>query len=379
MGIKRKLFPGNTADIPALESWLEDLAQEGLFPLSFNGYYAKFREGKPQKMAYRIEVPKYYQAEPPKAMRETYEEFGWQFVCSMWQYYLFASAEECPIEPHTDPLVQAELLEDAHRDSKQAFLAGCGVFFVFLILCALMTWAQLDAFLRGFSLLHCLLVMFTFSFGIGWDASRMRTQSRLRRRLAAGVPMEHRKDYRRALRVQPMLVLLILLMCFTPLLSATASILNRPREYVSSELPSPLPCLPLAEVEGTEGETPASVTFGKSLFAPVQYTIRESGKDSYLQTTYLEVRPEPLAAQAMKTLADNGRYFMNSALKRREIEVEPGLFDGIEYYHSDGRTIFAARKGNAIIKVEYRGSADISAHLPAYAALLEERYPAPAR
>ncbi len=45
MKTKRKFFPANTADIPALESWLEDMALEGLFPLSFNGYYAKFRQG----------------------------------------------------------------------------------------------------------------------------------------------------------------------------------------------------------------------------------------------------------------------------------------------------------------------------------------------
>ena len=117
MKTKRKFFPANTADIPALESWLEDMALEGLFPLSFNGYYAKFRQGEPQKMTYRIEVPKYVQAEPPKTMRETYEDFGWQFVCHMWQkYYLFSSAEECPIEPHTDPLVQSRQLEEAHQE-----------------------------------------------------------------------------------------------------------------------------------------------------------------------------------------------------------------------------------------------------------------------
>lgn len=98
MKTKRKFFPANTADIPALESWLEDMALEGLFPLSFNGYYAKFRQGEPQKMTYRIEVPKYVQAEPPKTMRETYEDFGWQFVCHMWQkYYLFPVQRNAPL------------------------------------------------------------------------------------------------------------------------------------------------------------------------------------------------------------------------------------------------------------------------------------------
>lgn len=379
MKTKRKLFPGNTADIPALESWLEDLAQEGLFPLSFNGYYAKFREDVPQKMTYRIEVPKYYQAEPPKAMLETYEEFGWQFVCPMWKYYLFASAEECPIEPHTDPFVQSELFEEAYRDYRRELLSCLGVILVFILLFALTTWSQFAFFISSFSIAKCLITILVFSLGIGWSVWEMYTHSRLRRSLAAGVPLTHRKSYRKALWIRPFLVLLMLLVGFSPTLSVLFDSVNKPQEFTSNEIASPLPYLSLAEIEGMEGSGTADITYRRAVFAPVQYYIRENGEHSFLDVTYMEVRPKLFAKKAMVTLADNGLDFWHNVLERQEIEMEPGLFDGIEYYHTGTKTIFAAYRGDAVLRVEYHGSADISAHLPAFAALLEESYPAPAQ
>ncbi len=378
MNTKRKFFPANTADIPALESWLEDMALEGLFPLSFNGYYAKSRQEKPQKTTYRIEIPKYFEATPPKAMRETYEDFGWQFVCHMWQkYYLFSSAEECPIEPHTDPLVQAELLEEAHQDSKQAFFAGFGVIILFLLLFSFMTWSQLSGFVRTFSPPDVCILLFVLLFAAGWTLWEVRTHSRLRHRLASGVPMGHKKSYRKAVFIQPLLILLIVLISFMPSLSIFFDSIKKPLEFVSDETTFPLPCLPLTELEGTEGNGRANVKFETSLLAPVQYTIQEYGENSCIETIYLEVRPELFAKQTMVSLADNGQYFGQDCLKRQEINVEPDLFDGLEYYRTGDKAIFAAYRENAVLQVKYRGKADLSEHLPAFAALLEKRYTAP--
>lgn len=67
---KRKLIPTNPMNIPAFESWLEDMAQEGLFLVSLNGYGGKFRQGEPKKMTYRLEIPKYFDTKPPKKMEE---------------------------------------------------------------------------------------------------------------------------------------------------------------------------------------------------------------------------------------------------------------------------------------------------------------------
>lgn len=70
MRYKRKSIPVALYDFAAFESWLEDMAQEGLFLVSLNGYGGKFRQGEPKKMTYRLEIPKYFDTKPPKKMEE---------------------------------------------------------------------------------------------------------------------------------------------------------------------------------------------------------------------------------------------------------------------------------------------------------------------
>ncbi len=42
MHYKRRLIPVNLLDIPAVETWLADLAEKGLFLVSSGNYFAKF-------------------------------------------------------------------------------------------------------------------------------------------------------------------------------------------------------------------------------------------------------------------------------------------------------------------------------------------------
>lgn len=169
----------------------------------------------------------------------------------------------------------------------------------------------------------------------------------------------------------------MVLISFMPSLSIFFVSIKKPLEFAASVTTVPLPCLPLAELEGTEGKGQANVKFETSLLSPVQYTIQEYEENSYIETTYLEVRPKLFAEQTMVSLADNGCDFFGTFLKRQEIDIEPDLFYGLEYYHTGDNTILAAYRGNAVLRVEYRGKGDLSEHLPAFAALLEENYTAP--
>ena len=45
MKYKRKLIPVNLMNIPAMESWLSDMAAEGFYLHSLGPYVAKFTEG----------------------------------------------------------------------------------------------------------------------------------------------------------------------------------------------------------------------------------------------------------------------------------------------------------------------------------------------
>lgn len=56
MHYKRRLIPVNLLDIPAVETWLADLAEKGLFLVSSGNYFAKFETAEPTKVTYRLEV-----------------------------------------------------------------------------------------------------------------------------------------------------------------------------------------------------------------------------------------------------------------------------------------------------------------------------------
>ena len=44
----RKLIPFESCDIPAIQSWLEDMAKQGLFYRSCGFIFARFAKGSPK-------------------------------------------------------------------------------------------------------------------------------------------------------------------------------------------------------------------------------------------------------------------------------------------------------------------------------------------
>ena len=68
MHYKRRLIPVNLLDIPAVETWLADHAEKGLFLVSSGNYFAKFETAEPAKVTYRLEVTAdpFLRADPDK-------------------------------------------------------------------------------------------------------------------------------------------------------------------------------------------------------------------------------------------------------------------------------------------------------------------------
>ena len=49
----KKLIPFESCDIPAIQSWLEDMAAQGLFYVDCGFFCARFEKGEPKKRRYR--------------------------------------------------------------------------------------------------------------------------------------------------------------------------------------------------------------------------------------------------------------------------------------------------------------------------------------
>ena len=119
-------------DMEGIESWLEDLITDGLW-LDHDGYVfgmMQFRPGTPRKLKYRLEpIEKQTflylgQPDPPSEKALTlYEEFGWEYLGTFYDFYIYRSLEENAVELNTDPTLQAQALRHVRRRS--GILLGC--------------------------------------------------------------------------------------------------------------------------------------------------------------------------------------------------------------------------------------------------------------
>lgn len=107
----RKLVPVSLCDIPGMEQWLEDMANEGLFPVTI-GSRAVFREGGKPGTRFRLDAFGAKGTAPEPERLALYEEMGWEYVLSIGEaFHLFCSTDPSAPELHTDRMTQGQSLD----------------------------------------------------------------------------------------------------------------------------------------------------------------------------------------------------------------------------------------------------------------------------
>ena len=76
----RRIVPFCSGDFPAIQSWLEDMAEKGLFFKENGLLFAKFEKGEPKKMRYRLDFCDVVGCDIPDEKKELYEQSGWQVI-----------------------------------------------------------------------------------------------------------------------------------------------------------------------------------------------------------------------------------------------------------------------------------------------------------
>ena len=125
----RRLVPCPPYDVEACESWLGDMAEQGLMPERWGGFEARFRRETPRPVRYRLTAARlkgnvlFIPPGTPDAGEEAlYEEAGWHFVCRQNEFYIYACDDPAAPELHTDPAVQALSLKMACRSAVFSFV-----------------------------------------------------------------------------------------------------------------------------------------------------------------------------------------------------------------------------------------------------------------
>lgn len=76
----KKLIPFESCDIPAIQSWLEDMAAQGLFYVDCGFFCARFERGEPKKQRYRLDFCDVSLGKIPEEKAELYERSSWRVV-----------------------------------------------------------------------------------------------------------------------------------------------------------------------------------------------------------------------------------------------------------------------------------------------------------
>ncbi len=159
MNQSEKKAPGNlirkwavvdAKDISRTETWLEDMAAQGLFFHSFSRW-SILAPGPLWVVLFQVDVPKPrrryrlcparpQEAEPTQETLELYAQSGWQFLrywgTSCVSYYLFYTDDPNALEPYTDPDSLYEALRPPKKDVLNDLLLGVVLYTSAVILSA---------------------------------------------------------------------------------------------------------------------------------------------------------------------------------------------------------------------------------------------------
>jgi len=124
-----RLPPCPDHEIAKVESWLTDMAKEGLIlekDTPFFGFYGFYRAA-PQSFRYRLEpavmVQKILDMDPGEPLPDAqalYQEMGWEYVTRYGEFHIYRCSDPQAPELHTDEEIQAEalnVLKKRHRSS----------------------------------------------------------------------------------------------------------------------------------------------------------------------------------------------------------------------------------------------------------------------
>ncbi len=132
----RRLLPCPDYDYTAMEGWLEDMAMEGLHMTQdgLSVWKGVFEYGEPQNVAYRLEaVQDTSMSEPDPEQLELGEKYGWEYVASIKDFFVYRSTDPSAREMNTDPAVQALALSAVKKRMglRLIFYIGWPLFYMF--------------------------------------------------------------------------------------------------------------------------------------------------------------------------------------------------------------------------------------------------------
>ena len=96
-----KFRPVHSWAIGELESWMSEMAKEGLHFYKMGSHFGKFKKGEPQELEYRIDFINEKKPsdtsdknEPSYEQIQAYRQLGWDYVTSYDKFHVYSSPKK---------------------------------------------------------------------------------------------------------------------------------------------------------------------------------------------------------------------------------------------------------------------------------------------
>lgn len=355
----KRVIPFESCDIPAIQSWLEDMAEKGLFFKECGVFFAKFEKGEPKDMRYRLDFCDVVACDIPEEKKELYERSGWNVVGDFKNDCVVICTEnpDAP-EIYTDFELLVKPLKNIMLKYRIYVAALCVMLLTALVHCGLPDSVGVIRFLCNITtpyLAAALVLIVLLAAEIIFGAARLIKLKAIAKRIKNGadIPNGEKGGFSRAVGK-------VLIPLAIPITVAWAAFMLLPDSAADSDAEitdfSALP-FPTCEDLGWKCDEQRSSAYGSdSVDSPIvnkRYFLGQNG-DVNFQTEYVDMNSEHaaklLSEDKIERLKQYDEASYNTAMQRRYelerdgYEINDAPEERMLYeYDADGAHVFYLR------------------------------------
>ncbi len=371
-----KFMPCPAYDVERMESYLSDLAKDGLF-LTADGFFCGFgffERKSPQPVRYRLAAAVRRRGlfdddggAPSEEELEAYRQCGWEYVAARGQFYIYRSGDPEALEPDTDAAVQAIAIGEVRKREIGNLIAN--LFWVVLYPLLMLSGGLLHAVLEIKTPLAALLTALIIWMLIE-NFRRVIHLRKLRKRLQNTEGLQHDKDWRKgalSYRAGQIISTALDILCAVLLIITLSRSISDQGEIPLAEYQGEVPFATLADISQSESYVHENllesdnVTVDSDPLAPVMIHWHETGRwtdengDAHsggLVVDYYETISPALAKELAKEFVQSGRHERH--YKEYDIRIDA---DYARSYTAIFPTV-VIQEGNKIIRATFYQTAE---------------------
>lgn len=197
-----RLPPCPDYDIEGVESWLTDLAKEGLLldkDTQFFGFFSFIRT-TPRMVTYRLEPAvksqSFWDGDPGKPKDEAqslYAEMGWEYITRYGDFFIYRSYDPNARELHTDPEIQADALNMLRKRQRSALIFDI---LIIVLYCAIGVMRFPMGLIVAMGLVQTLCFYIFMLLMLLRPAVSVWKLQKLRRKIMSGQSIHEKSDWR---------------------------------------------------------------------------------------------------------------------------------------------------------------------------------------